>query len=46
MLYGAIRRREPGFHVALKRRDLAVVVPIDISLLAAFIGYTGWKLGW
>ncbi|MBI5070607.1 MAG: O-antigen ligase family protein [Deltaproteobacteria bacterium] len=46
VLYGAIRRHEPGFHVEFTRRDLGAVFLICIALVASFTGYTGWKLGW
>jgi O-antigen ligase len=46
VLYGAVRRHDPGFEVRFGVRDLAAVAAVDAVLLAALTGFTVSKLGW
>jgi len=46
VLYGAVRRHDPGFEVRFGPRDLVGVATLDLALLAALIAFTASKLGW
>jgi len=46
VLYGAIRRHEPGFTVRFGLKDLALVALVDLGLVATLTGYTALKMGW
>jgi hypothetical protein len=46
VLYHCIRRHKPGFRVSFGAGDLGLVSVVDVALLVAHGGYTGWKLGW
>jgi O-antigen ligase len=46
VLYAAIRAHDPGFRVAFRLRDLAVVGAADAVILLALAVYTGSRMGW
>jgi hypothetical protein len=46
VLYGAVKRHDPGFEVVFGIKDALLVALVDVVLVVAFIGYTGLKLGW